>query len=673
MHRLVVAFGLLVVASALGACAGHDWSASRDADGVSPGDDAHAADVPAGDGDAEDDGGAVADQSEGGEGEDAPREADVDAGCPPGEIRCGTDCVDPETDPNHCGECDLACRPAHAAGFCRAGVCELACAAGWVDANAYPFDGCEYACVRIAPAEVPGASCGNDADDDCDGRTDAADPDCATCVPEFCNAADDDCDGLTDEDFDLDLDPMHCGACRTACPPRLHAAAACILGHCDVACDPGWSDLDGLPSTGCEAGCVPGERPDETSCDGVDSDCDGSTDEDWTPATTCGNGWCARAETCSRGTVTCRPRPPAASSDAACDGVDEDCDGATDEDYVSVACGTSGCDRTICTDGAESCIPGGAGVPETCNGIDDDCDTVCDDGFACCAGRSTSCTTPCGSTGTAVCDASSCRPGICTPPAEIDCNWLDDDCDGLTDEGGSSACPCLDDTHCADADPCTEDRCVAGECRRTAAPDGTPCAIGVCCAGTCTDVSADRRHCGSCDVACTSDQSCVAASCAPSWIPLSRRGAPGAREWHTAVWTGTEMIVWGGRIGDGSSTITFADGGRYDPATDTWSALPAAPIESRYLHTAVWTGTKMIVWGGSPDAVRAIGSGAEYTPGGSWTLLPAARVGSVELAGRGGHVAIWTGTEMIVWGGRHREIGPIGRDTFLNDGARYRP
>ena len=69
---------------------------------------------------------------------------------------------------------------------------------------------------------------------------------------------------------------------------------------------------------------------------------------------------------------------------------------------------------------------------------------------------------------------------------------------------------------------------------------------------------------------------------------------------HTAVWTGTEMIVWGG-CGSGSTLNT---GGRYDPATDTWAATStgAGVPAARGDHTAVWTGTEMIVWGGTTTA-----------------------------------------------------------------------
>ena len=74
---------------------------------------------------------------------------------------------------------------------------------------------------------------------------------------------------------------------------------------------------------------------------------------------------------------------------------------------------------------------------------------------------------------------------------------------------------------------------------------------------------------------------------------------PEIRESHTAVWTGSEMIVWGGIPGEGRCLNT---GGRYNPATDAWTATStrAAP-EARLHHTAVWTGSEMIVWGGAED------------------------------------------------------------------------
>ena len=52
------------------------------------------------------------------------------------------------------------------------------------------------------------------------------------------------------------------------------------------------------------------------------------------------------------------------------------------------------------------------------------------------------------------------------------------------------------------------------------------------------------------------------------WTATSTTNAPAGREYHTAVWTGSEMIVWGGVSGFSYSNT----GGRYNPGTDTWTS-----------------------------------------------------------------------------------------------------
>ena len=80
-----------------------------------------------------------------------------------------------------------------------------------------------------------------------------------------------------------------------------------------------------------------------------------------------------------------------------------------------------------------------------------------------------------------------------------------------------------------------------------------------------------------------------------SWAAVTTTGAPAARSSHTAVWTGSEMIVWGGL---GASSV-LNDGGRYNPAGNNWTAVTTTGAPTpRYEHTAVWTGSEMIVWGG---------------------------------------------------------------------------
>ncbi|MFL6597490.1 MAG: hypothetical protein ACJ8KF_05940 [Chthoniobacterales bacterium] len=77
-----------------------------------------------------------------------------------------------------------------------------------------------------------------------------------------------------------------------------------------------------------------------------------------------------------------------------------------------------------------------------------------------------------------------------------------------------------------------------------------------------------------------------------SWTAPSPTNAPAGRYRHTAVWTGSEMIVWGGFNGP------FNTGGRYDPSTDSWTPTSTSNAPAgRARHTAVWSDSEMIVWG----------------------------------------------------------------------------
>jgi len=151
--------------------------------------------------------------------------------------------------------------------------------------------------------------------------------------------------------------------------------------------------------------------------------------------------------------------------------------------------------------------------------------------------------------------------------------------------------------------------------------------------------------------------------CTPdTWTNTSSTAALIGRSFHTAVWTGSEMIVWGGSPEIG---IYLNTGWRYDPSTNSWTAtsITNAP-ESRYVHTAVWTGTEMIVWGGYGDD-GAKNTGGKYNPGNdSWTTTSTTNVPEA----RAGHTAVWTGSEMIVWGGGGNFPYP-----YLNSGGRYNP
>jgi N-acetylneuraminic acid mutarotase len=144
-----------------------------------------------------------------------------------------------------------------------------------------------------------------------------------------------------------------------------------------------------------------------------------------------------------------------------------------------------------------------------------------------------------------------------------------------------------------------------------------------------------------------------------TWTATTTVNAPDARDGHTAVWTGSEMIVWGGL---NSSPYELNTGGRYDPATDSWTPTSTTNAPTgRWLHTAVWTGSEMIVWGGYGNGF--LNTGAKYNAAtDTWTPITTANAPAV----RDFHTAVWSGSEMIVWGGRNNSY-------WMNTGGRYNP
>ena len=149
-----------------------------------------------------------------------------------------------------------------------------------------------------------------------------------------------------------------------------------------------------------------------------------------------------------------------------------------------------------------------------------------------------------------------------------------------------------------------------------------------------------------------------------TWTATSTINAPDAREYHTAVWTGNEMIIWGGSNSEGGHVNSLNTGFTYSPSTDSWmtTATTNAPL-GRGGHTAVWTGSEMIVWGGANYPAGPLNTGGQFNLiTDTWTATSAANA----PAARHTHTAVWTGTEMIVWGGRDNA-------RWFNTGARYDP
>lgn len=156
------------------------------------------------------------------------------------------------------------------------------------------------------------------------------------------------------------------------------------------------------------------------------------------------------------------------------------------------------------------------------------------------------------------------------------------------------------------------------------------------------------------------------------WVPVGAWLR--SRIQTSAVWTGSEMIVWGGYVDSDSSRIESQTGERYNPITDTWMPLPVddnTPSDRRN-HAMVWTGEEMIVFGGHWGInYWYYADGAIYSPqSDSWRSMA-----SLAYAERRSHAsAVWTGSEMLVWGGKYEHYSGSAREVVMqSSGWRYDP
>lgn len=147
------------------------------------------------------------------------------------------------------------------------------------------------------------------------------------------------------------------------------------------------------------------------------------------------------------------------------------------------------------------------------------------------------------------------------------------------------------------------------------------------------------------------------------WADVTTTGAPGERRRQTAVWdsTSSKMMVWGGSDGGAMKN----DGGLYAPGADSWTATDVADPDlpgAREEHSAVWTGTYMIVWGGTNGAT--LNTGGRFDPAGPDYWLPVTTTGAP--VARKNHTAIWTGSRMVIFGGHDGTV-------YRTDGGIYNP
>jgi hypothetical protein len=274
---------------------------------------------------------------------------------------------------------------------------------------------------------------------DCNDNVATANP----AANEVCNGIDDDCDGLVDEGFDNDSDGYttcagDCNDNNSGVNPGIAEVCNNIDDDCDGLIDEGF-DTDNDAYTTCEGDCNNNNaaiHPGATEiCNNIDDDCDGQIDEGFDNDS---DGYSTCEGDCNDSNDQIFPGAP-----EACNGIDDNCDGFvdngvttqnyyTDADndgfgstFIVNACsppaGNSSLNNFDCNDGNPSINPLAA---EVCNNIDDDCDGLIDEGFDNDNDSYTTCEGDCNDGNAAI-----------HPNAIEVCNGLDDDCDGITDEG----------------------------------------------------------------------------------------------------------------------------------------------------------------------------------------------------------------------------------------------
>ncbi len=267
---------------------------------------------------------------------------------------------------------------------------------------------------------------------------------CAYNPPERCDGLDNDCDGATDD------------AATAGCFCQPGSVQAC--GPARGTCSEG---IQQCQPDGTWGACTGAVGPDPERCDGLDNDCDGDTDESFGVGAAClGRGECGQGVRECAGTLMSRcSADPGGTQDGSvpevCDGLDNDCDASTDEVDAGCACAPGstqpcGRDEGECVSGTQTCDASGAWgactggtarVLEACDGLDNDCDAQTDEGIVtrCGAGE-------CATTGTCMAGADTCEP---LPSGPEVCDGLDNDCDAQTDEDYATlAQPCDGEGEC---------------------------------------------------------------------------------------------------------------------------------------------------------------------------------------------------------------------------------
>ncbi len=556
----------------------------------------------------------------------------ADAGACTGELfRCGSECVDTESDARHCGACDRACAPRQQ---CVAGRCEDHCAPGLADCDGDASNGCE---VMLTTNREHCGACGR--------RCAPSD----ACVSGVCGCS----GGLTGcggRCVDAATSHDHCGMCNVSC-----GAGSCVAGRC--ICPTGL--------TSCEIfGCVDTASSQE-HCGGCGVRCVGGS---------CVAGRCV----CPPGYRTC--------GEAGC------VDTSSDREHCGACgarCPVGSCvaGRCVCSDGRTVCDDACVDTtsdPMNCGACGNVCPAAPHAGPRC---RSSHCALGCdhmrGDCNSVVADGCETdvavdhdRCGACYIACRADqvCGYGVCRCPlGQTECGGVCADLLTSASHC-------------GACGR-ACPAGWTCTSGGCdppcaaprarCGDACVDLTSDASHCGMCGRACAGGERCAAGACVavPRPIaPLSTATALSARplfRWQLpAGATGARVQVCRDRacatptIDEAVSGTTWRPSSRLTPGTYFWRLFARSGAGTAATASVTWFFRVETRGEGAPSGAGVSGSTFDVNADGLADVAVGDPSRSDGPTGRPGRVHVYLGAARSAPLLHRVLIGPRNGDDF---------